>query len=100
MADRGNNRIQVFSKEGKFIAAWAGFGNPFGAIVVDDELLVSDGDVHTISHLSLADGKMSAQWGTPETLQLPHLTLTTNKGFCTSPKSTASACGFSVRHNK
>ena len=73
VADRGNNRIQVFSKEGKFIAAWAGFGNPFGAIVVDDELLVSDGDVHTISHLSLADPKMSAQWGTPETLQLPPL---------------------------
>jgi len=81
VADRGNNRIQVFSKEGKFIAAWSGFGNPFGAIVVDDELLVSDGDVHTISHLSLKDGKLSTQWGTPETLQLPHLMAYDGKGL-------------------
>ncbi len=44
-----------------------------GATIVDDELLVSDGDVHTISHLNLKSGKMTAQWGTPETLQLPHL---------------------------
>ena len=73
VADRGNNRIQVFSKEGKFLDAWTGFGNPFGALVVDDELIVSDGDVHTISRLSLKDGKMTQQWGTPETLQLPHL---------------------------
>jgi DNA-binding beta-propeller fold protein YncE len=73
VADRGNNRIQVFSPDGKFLAAWTGFGNPFGALVVGDELLVSDGDAHTISHLSLKDGKMVAQWGNPETLKLPHL---------------------------
>jgi len=73
VADRGNNRIQVFSKKGEFLDVWTGFGNPFGAIVVGDELIVSDGDVHTISHLSLKEGKMTKQWGTPETLQLPHL---------------------------
>ena len=73
VADRGNDRIQVFSPEGKFLAAWGGFGNPFGALVVGDELLVSDGDAHTISHLRLSDGKMTAQWGDPERLQLPHL---------------------------
>ncbi len=44
-----------------------------GATVEDDELLGSDGDVHTISHLNLKSGQMTAQWGTPETLQLPHL---------------------------
>lgn len=73
VADRGNNRIQVFSPDGEFLAAWSGFGNPFGALVVGDELLVSDGDAHTISHLSLKDGKMTAQWGDPEMLKLPHL---------------------------
>lgn len=73
VADRGNNRIQVFSPEGEFLAQWTGFGNPFGALVVGGELLVSDGDAHTISHLSLVDGKMAAQWGNPETLKLPHL---------------------------
>ena len=73
VADRGNNRIQVFSRKGRFLAAWSGFGNPFGAVVVGDELIVSDGDAHTVSHLRLKDGKMSAQWGGSETLQLPHL---------------------------
>jgi DNA-binding beta-propeller fold protein YncE len=73
VADRGNNRIQVFSPEGKFLAAWGGFGNPFGALVVGDSLLVSDGDANTISHLSLKDGEMTAQWGDAEALQLPHL---------------------------
>ena len=40
---------------------------------MDDVLLVSDGDAHTISHLRLSDGKMAAQWGDAKTLQLPHL---------------------------
>jgi sugar lactone lactonase YvrE len=73
VADRGNNRIQVFDREGKFISEWRGFGNPFGALVVGSELLVSDGDKHTISHLSLKDGKLNVQWGNPDTLKLPHL---------------------------
>ncbi len=73
VADRGNNRIQVFDKAGKFIAQWTGFGNPFGALVIGNELLVSDGDAHTISHLSLSSGALTKQWGNPEMLKLPHL---------------------------
>ncbi len=73
VADRGNHRVQVFSKDGEFLAAWTGFGNPFGVLVLGDELIVSDGDAHTISHLRLTDGTMIRQWGTPEMLQLPHL---------------------------
>ncbi len=73
VADRNNRRIEVFAPDGKFIAAWTGFGNPFGAIVIGDELLVSDGEAHTISHLSLKDGRMAGQWGNPEMLKLPHL---------------------------
>jgi DNA-binding beta-propeller fold protein YncE len=73
VADRGNNRIQVFAPDGKFLAAWTGFGNPFGALVVGNELLVSDGDANTISHLSLKDGNIAAQWGDAKMLQLPHL---------------------------
>ena len=66
VADRGNKRIQVFAPDGKFLAEWSGFGNPFGALVVGNELLVSDGDANTISHLSLNDGKMVKQWGNAE----------------------------------
>src|SRR5688572_12458924 len=73
VADRGNNRIQVFAPDGKFVAEWKGFGNPFGALVVGNELLVSDGDANTISHLSLRDGKMVKQWGNADLLKLPHL---------------------------
>lgn len=73
VADRGNNRVQVFSPQGRFLAAWTGFGNPFGVLVVGDELLVSDGDANTISRLRLTDGKLLSQWGDGETLQLPHL---------------------------
>jgi DNA-binding beta-propeller fold protein YncE len=80
VADRGNNRVQVFSPDGKFVAAWTDFGNPFGVLVVGDVLLVSDGDVHRISHLRLADGKITAQWGNPELLQLPHLMAVSPQG--------------------
>jgi DNA-binding beta-propeller fold protein YncE len=30
VADRGNNRIQIFDQEGKFIAQWTQFGRPSG----------------------------------------------------------------------
>ena len=73
VADRGNHRVQVFSKEGRFVAAWTGFGNPFGVHVVDDGLIVTDGDAHTVSLLRLEDGALVAQWGDPQTLRLPHL---------------------------
>jgi DNA-binding beta-propeller fold protein YncE len=73
VADRGNHRVQVFDRDGKFLSEWKGFGNPFGALVVGEELLVSDGDAHTISHLSLRDGTLTKQWGDPEVLQLPHM---------------------------
>jgi sugar lactone lactonase YvrE len=73
VADRGNNRIQAFAPDGKFLAEWTGFGNPFGALVVGNELLVSDGDANTISHLALTDGRMVKQWGNAEILKLPHL---------------------------
>lgn len=73
VADRGNKRIQVFGPNGNFIAQWSGFGQPFGVLVVRNELLVSDGDANTISHLTLKDGKMVQQWGNGEMLKLPHL---------------------------
>lgn len=73
VADRSNNRVQVFCKDGVFVAAWSDFGNPAGVQVVGDELIVTDGDAHTISHLSLKDGRMTHQWGRPDALRLPHL---------------------------
>lgn len=80
VADRNNHRVQVFDARGNFLAAWTGFGNPFGVHVIGNELLVSDGDAHRMSHLSLDSGETLAQWGDASTLQLPHLMATDSKG--------------------
>jgi NHL repeat-containing protein len=45
VADRTNNRIQIFDQDGMFIAAWKQFGRPSGlAIDKDDVLYVSDSE--------------------------------------------------------
>jgi streptogramin lyase len=79
VADRGNKRVQVFDATGKHLADWSGFGNPFGLLIVGDELLASEGDIHQIFHLDRS-GKIVAHWGSPETLKLPHLMAVDSKG--------------------
>jgi DNA-binding beta-propeller fold protein YncE len=79
VADRGNKRVQIFDSAGKHLADWSGFGNPFGLIVIGDELLASEGDVHKIFHLDMS-GKIIATWGDPKTLLLPHLMAVNSQG--------------------
>jgi len=79
VADRGNKRVQIFDTQGKHLADWSGFGNPFGLLVVGDELLVSEGDIHQIFHLN-RDGKIAARWGNLQTLLLPHLMAVNSQG--------------------
>jgi streptogramin lyase len=79
VADRGNKRIQVFKSSGEHVANWEGFGNPFGLLVVGDELLASEGDIHKIFHLNRA-GKITASWGNAELLKLPHLMAINSQG--------------------
>ncbi len=80
VADRGNNRVQVFEPTGAFLAEWSGFGNPFGLLVKDRQLLVSEGDVNKIFHLGLATGKIEQEWGNSDVLQLPHLMSSDRQG--------------------
>jgi DNA-binding beta-propeller fold protein YncE len=80
VGDRGNQRVQVFDSQGKHLADWGGFGNPFGLLIVGDELLASEGDIHKIFHLSLRDGKITASWGDPQMLLLPHFMAVNSKG--------------------
>jgi DNA-binding beta-propeller fold protein YncE len=43
VADRSNNRVQIFDQDGNFIAAWTQFGRPSALYVsADDTLYVSD----------------------------------------------------------
>ncbi|HEY7187823.1 MAG TPA: hypothetical protein VH436_14805 [Vicinamibacterales bacterium] len=45
VADRSNNRVQVFDKNMKFVAEWKQFGRPSGIwILKDDTLIVSDSE--------------------------------------------------------
>jgi DNA-binding beta-propeller fold protein YncE len=79
VADRGNKRVQIFDSAGKHLADWSGFGNPFGLLVVGDELIATEGDIHKIFHLD-RQGKTVASWGDPQSLLLPHLMAVNSKG--------------------
>ena len=44
VADRGNNRIQIFTQEGELLYIWTQFGKPSGLFIDDNDMLyVSDG---------------------------------------------------------
>jgi sugar lactone lactonase YvrE len=79
VADRGNKRVQIFDSGGKHLADWSGFGNPFGLIVIEGELLASEGDIHKIFHLD-STGKITDSWGDPKSLLLPHLMAVNSQG--------------------
>ena len=36
VADRSNNRIQIFDQTGKFLNQWTNFGTPWGLFIKDD----------------------------------------------------------------
>ena len=42
VADRANNRIQIFDQGGKFIAEWKQFGRPSGIYIRNDVIYVAD----------------------------------------------------------
>lgn len=45
VADRGNNRIQIFDQDGKFLEEWKQFGKPCGIFIdAKDVLYVADSD--------------------------------------------------------
>jgi len=79
VADRGNNRIQIFSPEGKFLAVWENVGKPYGLFLTPDEhLFVTDGHPdgpHRILVLNL-QGEVLASFGStgqqPGHFNVPH----------------------------
>jgi NHL repeat len=45
VADRGNNRIQIFDQDGKFLGEWKQFGKPCGIFIdAQDNIYVADSD--------------------------------------------------------
>jgi DNA-binding beta-propeller fold protein YncE len=76
VADRDNNRIQIFDQSGRFLAEWTQFGRPSGLyIAADDTLYVSDNQSNAERHPgwtrgirvgSARDGKVTAFIPDPE----------------------------------
>jgi streptogramin lyase len=71
VADLGNNRIQKFDSDGKFIAKWGTYGSEEGefespgAVAIDSlgYVYVADRDNHRIQKFD-SDGRFIAKWGT------------------------------------
>jgi DNA-binding beta-propeller fold protein YncE len=59
VADRSNNRIQIFDAEGQFLNQWTHFGTPWGLFIRNDLLYVVDGtENNCLLIASLKDGKI------------------------------------------
>jgi len=76
VADRENNRIQVFDADGKYLRQMEGFA-PYGLFITPDQnLFVADGVANKVLKMTL-DGKILASWGAtgaePGNFQLPHM---------------------------
>jgi DNA-binding beta-propeller fold protein YncE len=59
VADRANNRVQIFNQDGQFIDQWTNLGTPWGLTVHGDMLYVVDGtDNNCLLIAQLKDGKV------------------------------------------
>jgi DNA-binding beta-propeller fold protein YncE len=75
VADRENDRVQVFDLSGKYLRQFSGMA-PFGLYISpDDTLFVADGRAHRIFKMTL-DGKILTAWGSlgsePGNFNMPH----------------------------
>ena len=75
VADRANNRIQIFDPNGKFIAEWKQFGRPSGVYIRNDVIYVADSQSNEkinppfrqgIRIGSVKDGKVTAFISAPD----------------------------------
>ncbi|MBI3207760.1 MAG: 6-bladed beta-propeller [Candidatus Solibacter usitatus] len=59
VADRTNNRVQIFAADGKFLGKWTGIGQPWGLYYAAKEnvIYMADGENNRISKLNL-DGQV------------------------------------------
>lgn len=75
VGDRENDRVQVFTQDGKFVRQFGGFA-PYGLhITPDDQLFVADGRANKVMVMTLA-GEVLHEWGVlgsePGNFNLPH----------------------------
>jgi peptidylamidoglycolate lyase len=59
VADRANNRIQIFDQDGTFLNQWTHFGTPWGVSVRGDKIYVVDGTAANCLYIAnLKDGNV------------------------------------------
>jgi hypothetical protein len=59
VADRSNNRIQIFDPAGRFLTQWTNFGTPWGVFIKGDRIYVVDGTANNCLLIaSIKDGKI------------------------------------------
>jgi len=59
VADRSNNRIQIFDQSGKFLDQWTNFGTPWGLFVRKDLIYVVDGtENNRLLVAGISDGRI------------------------------------------
>ena len=59
VADRSNNRIQIFDSTGKFLDQWTNFGTPWGLFIKGDLIYVVDGTANNCLLIAnIKDGKV------------------------------------------
>lgn len=83
VADRENKRVQVFTREGKFLNQWSGV-QPYGlSMTRDQKLLVSDGKANRVYLFDL-EGRPLTSWGSsgsgPGQMNLAHLLCVDSRG--------------------
>ena len=65
VGDRGNNRIQIFDQDGKFLEEWKQFGRPSGLFIdKNDVLYVADAHSNAKQNPGFTRGSESAARGT------------------------------------
>jgi len=59
VADRSNNRIQIFDPAGRFLTQWTNFGTPWGLFIKGDRIYVVDGTANNCLLIaSIKDGRI------------------------------------------
>ncbi len=68
VADRSNNRIQIFSQDGEYLDSWTQFGSPSGLFISDDDTIYVADSGKGVAVGSAKDGSVTAhiEGTTPE----------------------------------
>lgn len=80
VGDRENNRVQVFTPEGKFVEQWKDTGSPYGLFLdMETRVLVADGRGNRVRILNV-QGKLQEMFGDKSMFDLPHGICADSKG--------------------